>query len=581
MTNEVELFSADIIALERDKGFQNESAQVQAKALLKDITQQAIQHNWTYSITRVIRNLVAATFELEQIAQNSPATINALSEPARKFALVWEALAKLQEATTKETALINAAVNYELAGYQANAACIAKQISPDSYLEGAPSLTDMSALFLQRRFIQLVDVAQRAQVQPQNNGDVTIPVIESMARALAANAFTLAVRFFLSGDTQSFQRAIEVFNNAERLFSTLNSVEETNLVRSVRSLLPIMFGRSTWTILSGMAPGQPKWIRYLKLLARGLGANVYSGRSVSELWPSQLRAINQGLLHDPSNKIVKMPTSAGKTRIAELAIVHTLINNPSAKCVYIAPYRALVAELEQTFLTLLSDLGYRVSSVVGSFESDEFEELLLNDADIVVTTPEKLDLLFRTQPDFLNDVRLFVLDEAHIVHDPNRGAKYELLLTRLKRRLTDAKFLTLSAVVPEQTLEDFAKWFNARLSEDILSFTWRPSIQRYAMFEWRTHTGVLRYLTEEDILGLRQFVPGVIRHQTFQYVNPETGRINRKKFPDLNNKAQVAAELALKFAELGPVLVFCTQPLSVTAVANALSNRLRLSSLTG
>ena len=95
-----------------------------------------------------------------------------------------------------------------------------------------------------------------------------------------------------------------------------------------------------------------------------------------------------------------------------------------------------------------------------------------------------------------------------------------------------------------------------------------------------SHTGVLRYLTEEDIQGLRQFVPGVIRHQRFEYVNPETGRINRKKFPEISNKAQIAAELALKFADLGPVLVFCTQPDFVKAVAKALNKRLGLLALT-
>jgi superfamily II DNA/RNA helicase len=581
MTNEVEIFRLKITALEQDRGFQNEAAQVQAKALLKEITHGAAQYNWTYNITRVIRNIVAATFELEQIAQSAPQIVNGLSDAALKFARLWEALSKLQESTTKETSLLNAAVNYELAGYQANAACIAKQIIPTPYYEGPQTLIDMSALFLQRRFIQLNDIAEKARTQPQYDGIMTISVIESMGMALAANAFSAAVSFFLAGDVRGFEKSIEIFTHAEKLFSTLNAVEETNLIRSVRSLLPVMQGRATWTLLSGLAPNQPKWTRYLKLLARGVGANIYSGRSVSELWPSQIRAINQGLLRDTSNKVVKMPTSAGKTRIAELAIVYTLINNPGSKCVYIAPYRALVSELEQTFLNLLSDLGCQVSSVAGAFESDEFEELLLHDADVVVTTPEKLDLLFRTQPDFFTSAQLFVLDEAHIIHDPHRGAKYELLLTRLKRKLPSAKFLILSAVVPEQTLEDFANWLKARSQEDVMSFTWRPSIQRYAMFEWNNLTGVLRYLTEEDILGLRQFVPGVIRHQTFQYTNPSTGRTNKRKFPEIANKSQIAAELALKFAELGPVLIFCTQPDFVRAVANALSNRLHLLSLTG
>ena len=103
--------------------------------------------------------------------------------------------------------------------------------------------------------------------------------------------------------------------------------------------------RATWALLPEFAPQQPRWQRYLKLLARGVGADLYRGRSVSELWPSQITAIAHGLLSTTANKIIRMPTSAGKTRIAEITIVHTLVHNPGAKCVYVAPYRALVAEL--------------------------------------------------------------------------------------------------------------------------------------------------------------------------------------------------------------------------------------------
>src|SRR6185369_1168342 len=125
--------------------------------------------------------VVAATFELKQLAQSDPNSVNDLSDAALKFARVWEALAKLQESTTRETALLNAALNYELAGYQANTACIAKQITLSMHQGESPSLVDMSALFLQRRFIQLHDVAERSQSQPQTNGRVTVPLIESMA----------------------------------------------------------------------------------------------------------------------------------------------------------------------------------------------------------------------------------------------------------------------------------------------------------------------------------------------------------------------------------------------------------------
>jgi helicase len=163
----------------------------------------------------------------------------------------------------------------------------------------------------------------------------------------------------------------------------------------------------------GSLVNKPRWRRYLTLLGRGTGRTVTESGSVSEVWPSQLRAIEQGLLSDSRNKIIRMPTSAGKTRVAEMAMVHTLVTAPASKCVYIAPYRALVGEIEEAFSHLFSDLGYRLSSILGTYESDDFEQLLVSDADVLVVTPEKLDLLQRFRREFLANVRLLILDEVN------------------------------------------------------------------------------------------------------------------------------------------------------------------------
>jgi superfamily II DNA/RNA helicase len=261
-------------------------------------------------------------------------------------------------------------------------------------------------------------------------------------------------------------------------------------------------------------------------------------------------------------------------------MVHTLSTEPQAKGVYVAPYRALVGEIEQAFLNIFADLGFRVSSIIGTYESDDFEQLLASDADLLVVTPEKLDLLLRLQPDFLDRVRLIILDECQMVHDLTRGVKFELLLTRLKRRLPNARFILLSAVIPQQTLEDFARWFNAQ-PDDVMTSDWRPSIQRFAKLEWHGDVGTLRYSPSEDIQLLREFVPGLIKQQTFEFVNPRTGRVNRAKFPEADQKAQIAAELAFKFAESGPVLVFCSQRNWVEAVGKAIQSRLNWLQLQG
>lgn len=578
MTNDRDS-SSEIISLFQNPGFQNETAQIKAKALLTEILQDVPQYEWSYIAQRVVRNITFAAFQLENIAREEPSRMRDFSNVARELALVWESLAKLNEATTEKTALINAAINYELAGYQANAMCIAGRLDSEINPE-EPSLVSIASLFIQRRFLQLTSEVKVFQQEPQSESTFGTSLIYKIGFALASKAFTEATVFFLQGAEQSLADGLQNFQNAENIFASLGLVEETNLTRSMRSLLAVMRGRSTWSLLGDLLPQQPKWCRYLKLLARGAGLDVYRSRSISELWDSQITALQCGLLSSEANKIVKMPTSAGKTRIAELSIVHTLLKYQGAKCIYVAPYRALVSELEQSFLNLVRDLGFRISSIAGAYESDDFEELLLQEADLLVTTPEKLDLLLRAKPEFLEMVRLFVLDEVHFVDSRKRGVKFEILLTRLKRKLPNARILALSAVVPQVTIEDFAAWFNASLTSDVMTSSWRPSIQRYAKFEWSGATGVLRYASDRDIQGLQEFVPGVIREQSFRYRHPQTGRQRTIKFPDKSSRAEIAAELAFKFAELGPVLIFCAQPNFVKAVAKALMKKKEFLQLT-
>jgi superfamily II DNA/RNA helicase len=573
-------FQSYIFNLVHDNEFLIETAQIQAKALLTEVTEGKlpIEWKWNYLVRRVIRNITAATVELKQLAATEPSKVKELESEARKIALVWEALAHLEESTTKETALINAAVNYELAGYQANAMCIARDIWADQTVSPL-SISTMSALFLQRRFVRLLRLTQELHIESPSEDGVDITFIQHMALGLVGQAFLKVVQFFLRGDVALFDASFEEFNLSQELYISLGSVAEANLVQNIKSILKIMKDRATWTLLETQVTNYPRWRRYLQMLARGLDIDALNARSVSELWPSQITAIQKGLLVRGSNKIIRMPTSAGKTRIAELCILNSLINEPSSKCVYVAPYRALVSEVEQSFFGLLNDLGYRVNSVIGNYESSEFEEFLIQSVDVLVLTPEKLDLVLRAKPEFLDNVRLLVLDEGHIVHDASRGIKIELLLTRLKTKLVNAQFLLLSAVVPQETLIDFANWFNASALDDVITSNWRPTIQRYSKFEWRGTTGTIKYALEEEIPRLREFVPGVISQKTYQYVKPETGRRNTKKFPQADKKNQIAAELAFKFAELGPVLIFCTTPDFTESVANALEERLNLAEL--
>lgn len=551
-----------------DRGFQSELAQVRSKATLKAIGELQSPPHWTYVANRFARNSAAALYALETAALSDPDYAVKNEKRSRQLALAWESLAKLAEGVTRPVALLNAALAYELAGYQANAAYLAKEVLPEPQLDSRADAQALVASFIQRRMIVTKQLANRLlQFSPDPDQPLDALSLE-LGEVVLADGLSEACRFFLSGDQPAYCKAMELLDEATKIFTGLGAPLHSNIAYGIQSVLPLMMKRSTWSQLEDHSRESEVWKRYLTLLARP------PSRGVTELWPSQIKVLESGFLDSDDSAVVRLPTSGGKTRIAEMAIIDTLERHPEAKCVFVAPYRALAAEVERSMGSVLNDLGYRVSSVIGSYESDEFEEFLLRTANLLILTPEKLDLVLRLRPDISDKIKLIVLDEVHIMDDADRGIKFELLLSRIKHRLPTSRFLVMSAVVPDSTLKDFASWLADSPDRSITS-DWRPTIQRLARFEWQGATGVIRFERVEqdpEISNLDSFVPGAISQKQYRFINKDTRRINTSKYPK-PTKGDTAAELAYTFSEQGPVLVFCTQRNWVEGVCDAILNK--------
>lgn len=150
-----------------------------------------------------------------------------------------------------------------------------------------------------------------------------------------------------------------------------------------------------------------------------------------ELWPSQLTAAARST--DPDDDLViALPTSAGKTRIAELCVLRTLADGRRA--VYVTPLRALSAQVERVLGRTFVPLDASVTSLYGASGATSSDVNTLATASIVVATPEKLDFALRQDPDVLNDVGLIVFDEGHMIGLGSREIRYEVLIQRLLRR---------------------------------------------------------------------------------------------------------------------------------------------------
>lgn len=204
------------------------------------------------------------------------------------------------------------------------------------------------------------------------------------------------------------------------------------------------------------------------------------GLGITELYPPQAEAVEAGLLKG-ENILVATPTASGKTLLAVLAAYEAV--RRGGKAMYLSPLRALTTEKAHYFARLLEPLGCKVAAVSRDYDSPEE---WLKTMDIVIATYEKADSLVRHRASWLRDIGLVVIDELHLLSDPERGPRLEVAATSLMRIAPEAQRLGLSATVTNA--EEVCRWLGAKpIVND-----WRPVQLR----EYVYHAGKLYHLSD-------------------------------------------------------------------------------------
>lgn len=270
-------------------------------------------------------------------------------------------------------------------------------------------------------------------------------------------------------------------------------------------------------------------------------------RSAIELWPSQLEAARRAV--DPADDlVVALPTSAGKTRIAELCILRTLAADQ--RVVYVTPLRALSAQVERDLTETFAPLGFSVSSLYGSAGIESGDAETLGKGKIVVSTPEKLDFSLRNDDAIIDDVGLIVLDEGHMLGPNEREVRYEALVQRLLRR-DDAdgrRIVCLSALFPTpEEMSDLVAWLRQDDPGDPVHSLWRPTRQRFGILRWMSSAARLDVKVGDE----SPFVPRFI-----ETADPPTGSRRRRAFPSDKNELTLAAGWRF-VAQEKDVLIYC------------------------
>jgi ATP-dependent helicase Lhr and Lhr-like helicase len=167
------------------------------------------------------------------------------------------------------------------------------------------------------------------------------------------------------------------------------------------------------------------------------GLSLQVGRAFfgafKDLRPAQRAAVEPVLRGD--DVLISSGTGSGKTEAA----LAPLLDRHLAACrdatgvtvLYVTPTRALANDLLRRLERPVEELGLRVGIRHG--ERNDLKRV--QRPDVLITTPESLDvMLVRAEP-ALQDVQAVVLDEVHLVYNTQRGFQLAVLLHRLEASL--------------------------------------------------------------------------------------------------------------------------------------------------
>ncbi|KHN89096.1 DNA polymerase theta [Toxocara canis] len=190
----------------------------------------------------------------------------------------------------------------------------------------------------------------------------------------------------------------------------------------------------------------------------------YRERGLASLFRWQAEVLSDASLRAPhyANLLFSAPTSAGKTVVAELIAVNTVLTT-KRKALFIFPYVSVAREKFIALQKLWRSVNLRVRAYVGACSAP------LDCWDAAVCTIEKANSLLNraTEEGTLEDIGVVVVDEFHMIFDSNRGQIIEHMVAKLLYASAylshHVQIIAMSATI--SNLAEIADWLKAHQFE--------------------------------------------------------------------------------------------------------------------
>ena len=138
-----------------------------------------------------------------------------------------------------------------------------------------------------------------------------------------------------------------------------------------------------------------------------------------------------------------------------------MYKNKNFKIIYIAPIKSLCQEKTFEWKMKYGKAPLELTVTESTSDSEYLNINLLNNSNIILTTPEKFDVLTRKWKDissFISNISLLLIEEIHLLNEEHRGATLEAIIARIKllknmenfkqTNLENIRIIAVSATIP-------------------------------------------------------------------------------------------------------------------------------------